>query len=167
MEKQFEKALGRYAKAHGEAKKDLAEFPEIVATLDGLFKKLTNPLEFRLGLVEAAQNTDEITGGFPTVTKLLGKDFRQGETAKVDTPVEKIKTADQLAAEELTRQVDELLPNFLTIESSTLLDEQPDMVLRGIAKRAGLPVTEEEPEKMSVKYIDEIKTALQPKEMEL
>jgi hypothetical protein len=163
MEKQLSQALGEYTKAHEKAKKALAEFPEIVAMLEQGFTKLTNPLNVRLGLAGETQQSE----GFPTITKLAGQTFEEGKKQTVQTPVEKVKTADQLAAEELTRQVDTLLPEFLNIESGTLLDENPDMVLRGIAKRAGLPVTEEEPAKMSVKYIDEIKEALKPKELEL
>jgi len=116
-------------------------------------------------LKQRAGGSPETAEAFGTITSLKGKDFKPGETPKAEPTklTEKIKDAETIAAEELKSKVDALEPLFVKIESDKILDEHSDLVIRGVAKRAGLPVTEDNPKKIDIKYIDEIKKALTEK----
>jgi hypothetical protein len=45
-------------------------------------------------------------------------------------------------------------------DSAGILANIPDLVIRGVAKKAGLKVTKEQPKELTVEFIDEIKAAL-------
>ncbi|MCZ2085367.1 MAG: hypothetical protein LC112_13955 [Flavobacteriales bacterium] len=167
MEKQIKSSISTLETAHKKVKETLAEFPEIVAQLDAQFTKQVNFLKVKVGL---AQPEAEV-GGIGKVTTLRGQKIEDVVKDKPATPSEqkvnlkeiKEKAADN-EAEELKRQVDALEPLFLKIENDKLIDEHPDLVLRGVAKRAGLPVTEDTPEKIDSKYVQSIKDAIVAKQ---
>ena len=64
------------------------------------------------------------------------------------------------AAKALSLKVDVLYPIFLETANETILADNEEIVIRGVAKRAGLPVTETEPKTITVKYIATIKKAI-------
>lgn len=161
MEKQIKEALSVYDLAHKKATETLKEFPEVVERLNADFNRLLNPLKTKIGM-PGIQTDLSNSSEFETITKLDGKDFNaasQNKTAPEKVDKQRLK-ADENEAVEIKKQVDELEPLFLEIESDKLVDEHSDIVLRGIAKRAGLPVTEENPKTITVKYINQIKEAI-------
>jgi antitoxin component of RelBE/YafQ-DinJ toxin-antitoxin module len=87
----------------------------------------------------------EITGKAPVV-KDVNKPFRQ--------------SSFEVEQKELELKVSELYPRFLTTESDHLLDSLNDIEIRGVAKKAGLPVTETNPKKIDVTFINQIKDAI-------
>lgn len=62
--------------------------------------------------------------------------------------------------DELKRKRDELYKIFAETETDQLIDKYPDIEVRAVAKKAGLPVTETNPAKISVKFINQIKDAI-------
>lgn len=111
------------------------------------------------------------------LTKLFGKEVKpkKVEVQVEETTEEKtettvtananvqLKTAEDVQIEELKKEIDELYPRFVETETDTLLDRESDIVLRGVAKRAGLPVTEKNPKNITAKYVELIKTAIKKK----
>lgn len=57
----------------------------------------------------------------------------------------------------LRAQVEELYTQFLQIESLELLKQYDDNLIRGVAKKAKMKVTKEEPEEITLDFIEEIK----------
>lgn len=165
MEKIIEGLLPELEKFQAKAKIQLQDFPGISENLDLQLEKTLNFLRFKIGAAGASSNIGPELG---KITSLRGRDFKQGEKVVSDlTPKENKaviaavqKTAEENAAEELKAAVDQLEPFFMEIENDKLIDEQPDLVLRGIAKRAGLPVTEDNPKKVDAKYVASIKAAI-------
>lgn len=68
--------------------------------------------------------------------------------------------ADDLMANELQEGVDEYYDKFLDIETDQILDTLEDMVIRGIGKTAGLPVTDVSPKRVDSKFVNRIKDAI-------
>jgi hypothetical protein len=61
----------------------------------------------------------------------------------------------------LKEQVEDALHYFSPGGSSAgILANMPDLVVRGVAKKAGLKVTKDQPKELTVEFIDEIKAAL-------
>lgn len=141
----------------------LAEYPDLAAQITMQLDKTINMLKLKAGIDVGGA---VVEGEFPTISKLRGQDFEVGQKPAAKAPVDMkaIKEiADQNDSEELINKVNILEPLFLEIESDKLLDEHEDLVLRGVAKRAGLPVTETTPEKIDVAYINTIKEAIKEK----
>jgi hypothetical protein len=57
----------------------------------------------------------------------------------------------------LRNKVEAAYPRFLKMESQFILNEFEENVIRGVAKKAKMKVTAEEPEKITLPFIDEIK----------
>ena len=105
---------------------------------------------------------------FGRVTKMLGKTISEESKPEADQPdTSEIlkKQADEIAAEELNDRINEVYPVFNTLANDEILDSHDEYVIRGIAIRAGLPVTENFPEKVDSSFIDSVKEAIQKKQM--
>jgi hypothetical protein len=104
------------------------------------------------------------------ITKLFGKEIKpisRNEKLVVDetkpvtpTPAIEIKTTQEIELQELRVQRDEVYNKFLTAQTDDLLDSLDELVIRAVAKRAGLPVTETNPKRVDAKFIDRIKAAI-------
>lgn len=119
-----------------------------------------NFLSLRAGL--PADNKTALPKPEP-ITKMFGKEV--GKVAKLqqsDTPV-KIDTPEEVAAKELKTKVDQLYPDFLNIENDAILDTYAEIEIRGVAKRAGLPVTETHPSKIDAAFVNQVKDAIKKK----
>jgi hypothetical protein len=73
------------------------------------------------------------------------------------------QTAQEVEAQEFKEKATELYAKFPTIENEAILDQFDEMIIRGIGKLAGLPVTENHPKKVDVKFLNEIKEAIKKK----
>jgi hypothetical protein len=71
-----------------------------------------------------------------------------------------IPTSKEVAAAELKTTLDALYPKFNSIDTPQLLDSYSDLELRGIAKMAGMQVTESKPKKIDARYVERIKEAI-------
>jgi hypothetical protein len=97
------------------------------------------------------------------ITKMFGKDVsKSAKQEPAATPV-KIDTPDEVAAKELKLKVDQLYPEFANIETDAILDTYAEIEIRGVAKRAGLPVTETHPSKIDADFVNQVKEAIRKK----
>lgn len=64
------------------------------------------------------------------------------------------------AVVELKARVEALWNTFVTRDSKEILKEVDDTTIRGIAKKAKMKVTKQDPEEITLKFIDEIKDAI-------
>lgn len=158
MEKIINSIVTDLEKVQTKIKSTLVDVPGLADAASLSVDRTINLLKQR-----ASGSSPASTESFGRITSLKGKDFKEGEKTEPVKPAEKIKSADEIAAEELKAKVDALEPLFSKIESDKILDEHSDLVIRGVAKRAGLPVTEDNPKKIDTKYIDQIKKALTEK----
>lgn len=79
--------------------------------------------------------------------------------------IRKLQESDLLPSDDavlnLKQQVESALVYFGPESNSAgILANIPDLVIRGVAKKAGLKVTKDEPKELTVEFIDEIKAAL-------
>lgn len=74
-------------------------------------------------------------------------------------------TRDDLEPEErkvvtLREKIETLYPQFLNIETKDLLLNYDELVIRGVAKKAKMKVTKDEPAELTLDFIEEIKTEI-------
>lgn len=144
---------------------ELFDFREATPLKKRLVDALTqqiNSLSVRMGQdIRKNQPTK-----FGRVTKMLGKDLTTVNVAEEKELQSKdilTKKADDIAAEELSDRINEIYPVFNTLANEEIIDSHDEYVIRGIAIKAGLPVTENFPEKINSQFIDEVKAAITTK----
>ena len=148
------KVIAKIKEVQSLALKEMKDNPGLADTLNMQLDKVIALLEQRSG---GGAATTEVFG---KVTTLKGQEL--GAAKPTPAKVQKQNAEDQ-AVEELKAQVDLLEPLFLKIETAKILDEHSSLAILGVAKRAGLPVTEET--KVNAKFVEEIKTKLQDLEL--
>lgn len=115
----------------------------------------------------------EAAGTIQRVTSFMGTKIEvNAQSNKVDVggspavdelpsgPFVKPATADEVALQELIARIDAVYPTFTGLGNDEILNSLDDLEIRGIAKKAGLPVTETNPEKIDGKFIDQVKDAI-------
>lgn len=95
------------------------------------------------------------------ITKIMGKDVAAGVKKPSDVNKPFQQTVEDVELAQLRLKADELYPKFLATSSDQLLDSVSDIEIRAVAKKAGLPVTETNPARITTEYIDKIKAAIQ------
>lgn len=79
---------------------------------------------------------------------------------KAPEPQQEVKSAAAMEADQLKAEIDEILPDFPNRDAAELLDALTEMQIRGIARRAGIKVTEEEPETITLAFVEQIKAKI-------
>lgn len=138
--------------------------------------KLLNSLQQNINSLAMQVGVDPVrtvTETAKPLTKIFGKNVQHVKAQAAPDlsadhlPEERIipntKSPKELAAEELKTTVTELYPKFLEIETDGIIDTYSDMEIRGIARLAGLPVTETTPKNADAKFVDQIKEAIKAK----
>ena len=97
------------------------------------------------------------------LTKMFGRDVTPKPRVVKDVNKPFLEGPNEVEEKELKLKVDELYPKFLITEADHLIDSLTDIEIRGVAKKAGIPVTETEPAKIDSKFITQIKTAIKKK----
>jgi hypothetical protein len=69
-----------------------------------------------------------------------------------------------LATQELDQEVNAIYDGFAERETDELIDSLTDLQIRGVAKAAGLEVTETKPSHMTPSFVEEIKAAIVKKQ---
>lgn len=87
-----------------------------------------------------------------------GLDPNKGNT--MIPPAGKVLTPEDIAADEIRAVVDQLYPEFLNIDTASIVDKHSDIEIRAVAKRAGIPVTEKSPKHANAKFVEQIKAAI-------
>jgi hypothetical protein len=87
-----------------------------------------------------------------------------GDPLEVNTKAAPV-TNDELKPEavkvdNLKAAVIEASKTFLTTESSDIIANMDDLVIRGVAKKYNMPVTKDEPARLTIEFIEEIKAAI-------
>lgn len=88
----------------------------------------------------------------PPATTIGGKPIVRKEIVR---PTDLQPAQDKLNV--LRQKVDAAYPRFVNMESLFIKNEFEDAVIRGVAKKAKMKVTREDPEKVTLEFIDEIK----------
>ncbi len=87
------------------------------------------------------------------------RDFGPIQIEEKPSPVLPEKSRKELEAETIKEIADEVEKTFMERESHEIVDAVDDIVVRVIAKRAGIQVTETDPEKITIDFVEEIKAA--------
>ena len=95
------------------------------------------------------------------VSRFMGKEISKSPVSVTDEVV--LKNIPNTAAAELSIRVKDIYPQFTELENDEIRDSLADAEIRGVAKKAGLPVTETTPAKIDSKFIDQIKDAIAAK----
>lgn len=140
----------------------------------------TNFLNVQLGndVVGEPQSTKTVAGG-GGLKRMLGRDITVAPQNQGAAPVldnDKLSYSEYQARQKQIAQdaelaafklkLDELYPVFRSIENATLLDQYDEVVLRGIAKYAGLPVSDFSPKEIDDAFITKIKDAMNVKDQQ-
>lgn len=121
------------------------------------FMKVQLGIDIFQGPISVIQ--DDIKAHVP-LSKVLGKDVTK-KLPVMDVNRPGRQTANDVEAVELQMKADELAPRFLSTSSDHLLDSVSDIEIRAVAKKYGLPVTENNPARITTSYIDEVRLAIQ------
>lgn len=70
------------------------------------------------------------------------------------------QTAEDAELEEFRRRVEDLYSNFRSIDSDQILDKYSDQEIKGVAKQAGIPVSDNAPKKIDTRFILQVKEAI-------
>jgi len=68
---------------------------------------------------------------------------------------------------QLKKDVESAYNDFASISAEEILAGYTDLVIRGVAKKLGMKVTKDNPASISIDFINEIKSKLVPKELEI
>lgn len=129
--------------------------------LQGL-KKEIDILRIQSGLDAIAPPESIIPIERIPLKKVMGKDVTVTTRPKdVNLPYK--QTPEDVEYFELQTRADELYPKILATPSDNLLDSVTEQEMRALAKKAGLPVTNDNPKRITIEYIDKIKAAIREK----
>lgn len=126
-------------------------------------KREIDILKLQLGIEPDIHTPAVINPHAGPIKKLFGKDVTAQPNKTVDVNKPFHQSAQDVAFAELKLKADELYPKFLSTSSDHLLDSVSDIEIRAVAKKAGLPVTETNPARITTEYIDTINKAIQQK----
>lgn len=74
-----------------------------------------------------------------------------------------VQSAEEVEAAEFKQKTLDVYAQFGDMTDEAILDQLEEMVIRGVGKLAGLPVTEDTPKKVDMKFIQQIKDAIKQK----
>lgn len=141
-------------------------------SIANLLNRVLAPIEREIGIISNLIDTNISSvqvkdSAFGPLTNILGRKVNTQLTPVLleernqdQAFKERQQIASDVEVEEYRKKRDDLYPVFLTTTSAKLLDENPDIVLRAVAKLVGLPVTNTLPLKLDVKFIDMVKDAI-------
>lgn len=136
-----------------------ADAPEFNNRAQSVLTSLENGFRHLAGM-ETIQTGNKPDGSFtPTpITKMFGEDVkREAPSVEQATPTVDDRTA-------LRAEVEKAYPTFLTRKPKDILDNVEHMVIRGVAKKAGLDVTSTEPATITEAFVKKVIEAINGKE---
>lgn len=98
------------------------------------------------------------TGTHKPLGKLFGKQISEIITTKPT-----VTSPTKIEQTELGQKVAELYSRFVITPTDDILDNIPEIEIRGVAIKAGLPFTETNPAKVTADHVEQIKKAIQLK----
>lgn len=140
------------------------ELTAIASRVNGDLAKIDSFLRIQAG----TPVTDNTVSGSNTVKTMFGKPVPQNKKqALADFDLNEdaiVPDAKNQAGLELKEKVATLYPQFSKLTSDEILDSLSDLEIRGVAKKAGLAVTEKNPKTLNSEFIAKIKEAIAKKE---
>jgi len=149
-----------------ETEKNL-EQPELVLIKERITSALKREkefLDFQLGIESNERskiaNPERVTSFLGTKIEAKKPIDVEGEEEE-NTPAAPAKVVNLLQQEamELKAKLPALIEAFLAEDTDLIVDNFADIEVRAIAKEAGLPVTEHEPDKIDAAFIEVVKKA--------
>lgn len=70
------------------------------------------------------------------------------------------RDVSEIEQKELAAKVEDAFLKFVTMEPDHVLDSMDELTIRGVAKKAGLPVTETKPNVINVAFVEKVKAAI-------
>lgn len=122
-------------------------------------KKHSSALKMNMG-IDVSPDVPKPSGG--PLKKMFGKEITVTAPPRPQNPIAPFSESSfEISEKELAEKVDYLYPRFLSTPLDQLIDSLSDIEIRGVAKKAGLPVTEDEPKKITTQFVDQIVKAIQ------
>lgn len=144
----------------------LAPLPELATRSNNVFRALINGLLNMLGepLMDEDNNQVEQIVIKP-IEKLSGITFKHNQFEASQPISTGVQVEKQMDLSTLKTEVDEALKTFAQRQPKELKDSLPDIVIRGVAKKAGMKnVSETNPERITHLYIKQIQDRMQQKQ---
>lgn len=144
QQEELESVITSIRKTQSLAKKKLSAIPNISNRIVNGLQQLDNFLSHFAG----------VPAGNSAPSKKFGPiqvERREPEAAPA------VVNEKEVFRNELRKTRDAVWETFLDRPSDELLDSVDDIVLRAVAIKAGIPVTEENPDRLTIAFIDEIK----------
>lgn len=139
------------AKAIQAEGENIPEAAAQLSRLTSLLKNESNRLHTHIGLDVATTQAEPLQ----RVTTMFGR-----EISKETENATEGKTHQEVAGEDLNRDIERYYRGIADLTDTEVLDAVPELTLRGIAVRAGLPFTEGYPERIGVMELGQIRQAI-------
>lgn len=148
--------ISRISEWRKELKEILLSDQMTFAQCDHVLNVMHNGLKHRVGevIIEPATNAWQPA----PLTYVLGEAINEIKPLSADTA--KPSSAD---INKLKQEVQEAYGGFVERNSESILANMEDMIIRGVAKKAGMDVTSIDPEIITIEFIDSIKEAIKNK----
>lgn len=160
----FQKETAEIAVILDEAAQKIAAIdnPEIAALKTKILmdlKRHSNSMKQNIG-VDISQGTHVVAPA--PLRKMFGRVLGEAKQTPTNVSPEApfSESSFEVAEKELAARVEYLYPKFTSTPADQIIDSFTDIEIRGIAKKAGLPVTEDEPKKITAKFIDQVIAAI-------
>jgi hypothetical protein len=154
MAEKYKQVIDILAKAKTDAKELLTSPEDEVHELH-----ISHTLQTEINRLALLTNTGQVESSphqklEPATTILGSKIELAAPTAPEDLKAKKSKV------DELKEKVDEAYELFPQKTNEEILSNMDDLVVRGVAKKAGLKISKDSPEKLDSAFIDQIKEAI-------
>lgn len=146
--------------SHAKSEIDKIKNPDILSLTTRMrfdLEKHINMLKTRIG--DAGQS--QAVRIKQPLLKVMGKIVATPEGTPVETPKPIITASREIEKEELKQKVEDIYTQFYSTPTDQLWDTLSDIEVRAVAKKAGLPVTDSTPKRITPEFINTIKGAIQ------
>jgi len=141
----------------------LPSHPGLVSRSNHVLTQLINGMCHMAGLPLVTDlpegNTQQKKAATEPVTHILGIPVTNSKRIKKSEPQTMVNPKEE-DVKILKNDVEAALTTFLERDSKDLLESLDHIVIRGVAKKAGMQVTILEPETLTVQFINEVKEAI-------
>lgn len=153
----IKKAIDKIGRLKNELQQDLALTPDLFVRCKGVLETLISGLSHIAGVPVPDSGSNSSFTPSPIIS-VFGDDV----TRAVEIPIDNSK-ATAADHDKLKAEAESAYESFLDRSNDDLMEHVEDMVLRAVAKKAGLEVTLKDPAVITSEFIDTIKEAIQNK----
>ncbi|TXI85980.1 MAG: hypothetical protein E6Q36_10115 [Chryseobacterium sp.] len=156
MSENIKSAIQKIKTLRKELQSDLSEIPNLVIRTDHVLETLANGIAHTIGENPYVEST---TFKPTPITHMLGEDVTIWKDVEIKSIVPNKSDKDSLK-----KEANEAYETFIERDNKVILESVDDIVIRAVAKKAGLDVTSTLPEIITIDFIDDIKQAIIAKE---